>query len=68
MKQQRENADKHKTKKTNKNYGLKCRSQRTRAKTLSGNQESTDSYACLKTIKKKNLFLFNQQSTKKKPG
>jgi hypothetical protein len=57
MKQQRENADKHKTKKTKSNSGLKRRSQRTRENTHNGNQESTDSNACLKTIKQ-NLFFF----------
>jgi hypothetical protein len=40
------------------NSGLKRRSQRTRAKIHSGNQESTDSYACLKTIKQNLSFFF----------
>jgi hypothetical protein len=68
MKQQRENADKQKTKKTKQNSGLKHRSQRIRATTHNDNQESTDSYACLKTIKQNFSFsyLFYQISTKKK--
>jgi hypothetical protein len=69
MKQQRENADKHKTKKTKQNSGLKRRSQRIEVKTLNGNQENNDSYACLKTIKQNFFFLFYlfyQLSTKKK--
>jgi hypothetical protein len=40
------------------NSGLKRRSQRIRAKTHNGNQESKDSYACLKTIKKFFFFFF----------
>jgi hypothetical protein len=55
IKQQRENTDKPKTKKKQ-NSGLKRRSQRIRAKTHNGNQESIDSYACLKTIKQKIFF------------
>jgi hypothetical protein len=70
MKQQRENADKNKTKKTKQNSGLKHRSQRTRATTHNGNPESIDSYACLKTIKQIFssffFYLFYQLSTKKK--
>jgi hypothetical protein len=57
MKQQRENADKHKTKKTKQNYVLKHRSQRIRAMTHNGNLEITDPYACLKTIKQIFSFL-----------
>jgi hypothetical protein len=40
------------------NSGLKRRSQRIRAKTHNGNQESKDSYACLKTIKQNFSFFF----------
>jgi hypothetical protein len=66
IKQQRENTDKPKTKKKQ-NSGLKRRSQRIRAKTHNGNQESKDSYACLKTIKQNfSFYLFYQLSTKKK--
>jgi hypothetical protein len=40
MKQQRENADKHKTKKTKQNSSLKHRSQRIKEKTHNGNQKA----------------------------
>jgi hypothetical protein len=64
MKQQRENADKHKTKKTKQNSGLKRILQRIEVKTLNGNQENNDSYACLKTIKQNfSFYLFYQLST-----
>jgi hypothetical protein len=67
MKQQRENADNQKTKKTKQNSGLKRRSQRIIAKTPNDNQQSTNSYACLKTIKQNfSFYLFYQLSTKKK--
>jgi hypothetical protein len=57
MKQQGKNSDKHKTKKTKSNSGLKRSSQINRAKTHNGSQQSTDSYACLKTIKHNFYFL-----------
>jgi hypothetical protein len=68
MKQQRENPDKHKTKKTKQNSGLKHRLQGIRANIPNGNQESIDTYACLKTIKQDFFlfYLFYQLSTKKK--
>jgi hypothetical protein len=40
MNQQRENADKHKTKKTKQNSGLKRISQRIKAKTHNGNKKA----------------------------
>jgi hypothetical protein len=52
-------------------FWLKARIAKNQSKRrTNGNQESTNSYACLKTMKQNLYFfyLFYQQSIKKKPG